>query len=275
MPRQHIKNREIGAEGLGKIKISRRSGLQRVDFREQHHRRKSACSQGKRCELGAGGEKTTGLFRRIQDQKRDKIQYHENADHDGNIIIGKDRRPQGEAVQKRLFLAHQTLQPQHDQREQDNAVQPHDVPAVRRHISRQRVENPEKAHAEIIGPAMPAQIPGKAQTRQTDFEHNPVAHKFDNISLGTQHQQPVKGAGQIVGVQRGEIHPHADVPAVQQAAAVGQLVLEFGEKRGVLVVHVRPQKTLLAEGENSPLGEYDNHHNHRHKKCRQQAVGWL
>ena len=70
------------------------------------------------------------------------------------LIVGKDGNPQGNAIQESLSFPYQRLDPQYDKRKQQNAVQPHDIPAVRRHISAQRIKNTEKCNAEILGPAV-------------------------------------------------------------------------------------------------------------------------
>ena len=46
MARDHIKNREIGADRLRKIEISGSCGLEREDLRKENHCRQAACGQG-------------------------------------------------------------------------------------------------------------------------------------------------------------------------------------------------------------------------------------
>ena len=77
--------------------------------------------------------------------KCDEIKHQKQAGHDGNIVVGQKWRPKGSRNEHSLLFPHKTLQSVNDQREEENAVQPHDIPAVRRHISGQRIENPEKS----------------------------------------------------------------------------------------------------------------------------------
>ena len=82
---------------------------------------------------------------RLTNKKRDEIKHQKQAGHDGNIVVGQNGKPKGHAVEHSLLFPHKTLQSVNDQREEENAVQPHDIPAVRRHISGQRIKNPEKS----------------------------------------------------------------------------------------------------------------------------------
>jgi hypothetical protein len=65
---------------------------------------------------------------------------------------------------------------------------------------------------------MLSKIPGKSKACQADLQHDPIGHKLNDQALWTEDQQPVKGACQIVGVQGGKIHPHANIPAVEQTS---------------------------------------------------------
>ena len=188
------------------------------------------------------------------------------------IIIGKNGQPQCNAVQQTLFFFYQSLQPQHNQREKKNAVQPHNIPAVCRHVSGKGIKYAEKSNPEIFDPVVAAEIIGKACTGQTGFKHDHVCHKFNDIRLWTQYNKPVERAGQIIGIKGGKINAHSDVPAVEKTASAGQLVSELRKKRSVLMIHVGPQKRLLAKGKNPPLGKNDDHNDDRNKKSRQNSV---
>ena len=135
MPCQHIENREIHLKGLWKVEISRRGSLKRRDLRQQHRRGKRAGEQRIPRKLKRDHRIILPSLPPLQKQKADKIQDHEHADHDGYIIIGQDRKPQHDTVKISFFLMNQPLQAQHDEREQENAVQPHDIPAIGRHVA--------------------------------------------------------------------------------------------------------------------------------------------
>ena len=126
-----------------------------------------------------------------QNQKGSKIDHHENTNHDRNVIVGQDTKPQTNTVHKPILFLHQPLQSKHDQGEQKNTVQPHNVPAVGGHIAGQGIKDPEKSNAKIISLTVLFQIIGKGQPRKTDLQHNPVGHKLNDQLLGTQKQKPV------------------------------------------------------------------------------------
>ena len=52
-------------------------------------------------------------------------------------------------------------------------------------------------------------------------------------------------------------------------------MLELREERGVLMIHVRPQKAPLAEREDPSLGKYADHNEHRDKKRDLKTVSRL
>ena len=150
----HIKNREILGKGLRKTHIARCRHLQGKNFRKQHHRCQASRQQRIHSKLKAAANEFLPVHLLIQHQQGYEIQHHKNAGHDGDIIIRKNGHAERQAVKYSFSIFHQPLQPQNDQREQNNAVQPHNVPAICSHIARQGVKDTEKCHTKIVGPAM-------------------------------------------------------------------------------------------------------------------------
>ena len=136
MTRDHIENRKILGKCLWKAHISGSSHLQGKDLRKQNYRRQTTRQQGIHCKLESAPNKFFPVHVLIQNQQGDKIQHHKNAGHDGDIIIGKNGHAKRQAVEHSFSVFHKPFQSQNDQWKQDNAVQPHDIPAVSRHISR-------------------------------------------------------------------------------------------------------------------------------------------
>lgn len=52
----------------------------------------------------------------FQNKKCDEIKHQKQAGHDGNIVVGQNRKPKGHAVEHSLLFPHKTLQSVNDQR---------------------------------------------------------------------------------------------------------------------------------------------------------------
>ena len=145
MAGDHIEDREIGSPRLWEIKVAGCRTLERTDLRQQNSHRESAGKQGVDSKPRTALHVFSYRSRFFQNKKCDEIKHQKQAGHDGNIVVGQNGKPKGHAVEHSLLFPHKTLQSVNDQREEENAVQPHDIPAVRRHISGQRIKNPEKS----------------------------------------------------------------------------------------------------------------------------------
>lgn len=80
-------------------------------------------------------EKGSSFAEGIEKIYKQFVKTLEDAGHDRDIIIGKDRKSKKKAVCHSLSLFDQMLKRQHNQWEDHDTVEPHDIPAVRRHIS--------------------------------------------------------------------------------------------------------------------------------------------
>ena len=98
MSGNHIKNGEIGGNGLGEIKIPGSSCLKRVYLRQQHNRSQSPGQKGIYSKADTGHRQSPQSLRRVYDYLGNDIDDHENTYHDGYIIIGKDGKSQGNTV---------------------------------------------------------------------------------------------------------------------------------------------------------------------------------
>ena len=154
MAGNHVKNRKILGKCLRKTHVARSGHLQGKNLRKQHYRRQTSGQQGIHRKLKPASHKFLPVHLLIQHQQGNEIQHHKYAGHDGDIIIGKNGQPQCQAVEHSFSISDQPLQAQNNERKQDDAVQPHDIPAVGRHISGQCVEDTEKGNTKIIGPTV-------------------------------------------------------------------------------------------------------------------------
>ena len=137
MSGKHIKNRKIGTDCFRKIKFSRGSHLKGIDLRKEHHCRQSSCHQrikSKLSDIYCIILKFLSLST-FQNQKSSKIYHQKNTYHNRNVIVGKNTYTKTNTVKHSLSFLNQPLQPQHNDRKQKNAVQPHDIPAIGRHVA--------------------------------------------------------------------------------------------------------------------------------------------
>ena len=189
----------------------------------------------------------------LRQNQNEEIQHEEHAGHDGNIVVGQDRKSQCNTVQKRLLFENKAFQTQHDDWEDQDAVHPHNVPAVSGQIAGKRIKNTEEADGKMLRPAMLSEIPGKCQSAKTDFYDNQICHKFNHAGLGNDQQHPVDRARQIIGVQRRKVRACTDVPGIEQAVTGGELCAELLKEGGVLMIQVRPQETGISKGIPLPI----------------------
>ena len=191
MARKHIKDRKILREGLWKRRTSRCRWLQGKNLRQKHNRRQTSRQKRITRKLKQASDKFFKCHLLLQNQKRNHIEDEEHAGHDRDIIIGKDRKSKKKAVCHSLSLFDQMLKRQHNQWEDHDTVEPHDIPAVRRHISWQCIKNAEKYDSKILRLAVMSQIIGHAPTAESDFYDNRDRHKFNHILCRTEKNQPV------------------------------------------------------------------------------------
>ena len=87
MAGDHVEDREVGTPGLRKIKIAGRRTLKCADLRQQHRRRKPTGEQG----IDPKPDTVLPIFfdgtRLFHDQERDKVEHHEQAGHNGDIVV--------------------------------------------------------------------------------------------------------------------------------------------------------------------------------------------
>ena len=268
---EHVNDGEVALKGLREGGLRRGRLCERHDLRKEDDSRQGSRKEGKQ-------RKQDDLFSEffsvliIQETNDGKIDHQEDADHDGDIVVGENGKPQGNAVEIRLSFPDHNLQSQHNQRKEPDTVQPHDIPAVGSHEAGQGIECAEEPGAQPHTLRVALQIPGKGKSRQSGFDHHHGGHKFYHMIMGTEEHQPVEGARQIVGVKGHKIGAQSDVPAVQETSSGTQLVPEFLHEGGILMVHVQPEITFVPEGPDAAGRKYHHQHNDRYKKSEKQTV---
>ena len=87
LPREHIDDREVLRRSLREVKVTRRRHLQRIDLRQQRHRRQSARNQRVEPEAQNTKSHDTCIPDALEDIEADEVDDHEDAGHDGNIVV--------------------------------------------------------------------------------------------------------------------------------------------------------------------------------------------
>ena len=182
---KHVNDGEILRCRLRKGEVTRSRHLQGIDLRQQRHCGETACDQR--------------IYRKTQDAEADlprrphalqyiktkKIDDHEDTGHNGNIIIGKNGEAKGQHIKHAALSPHQLFQSQHDQWKQNDAVQPHDVPAVGGNITGHGIQNRKDRTAQVTLREAMTKIKAHAHTGKTDLDDDHIGHKLQDQSLRT------------------------------------------------------------------------------------------
>ena len=246
VPCDHIKEGKIEGQRVRKIKFTEVCQVKRRIFRNEKHGRQSSRKEREEGKPDSrGAHLSQGHVR--ADELQQEIQHQENADHDGNIVVGENAQRQADAVELIFSLLYQSLQAHRDQRKQDDAVQPHHIPVVGRQEAGKCIKNGEGNQHEALRFKMAGQIKAEGKAAQTDFQSHQPGHEFDQVLIGHQNHQPVDGARHIITVQREKIGAYPHIPGIEKAVPAFQLALHFGEKGDILVIHVGMHEALIPE----------------------------
>ena len=180
MSGKHIEYREIGRQRFWKGAARRSGSHQCVRGRQQQDCSQTAGNQRIQSEASALYQELLQRHMRKHDHQADKVQEHKDAQHDGDIVVGKNRQSQRDAVQERAVLFHQALQSEENQRCQPQAVQPHDIPAVGGHVSAQRIADAEESNPYVICVIAFSEIPCHGESAQADLQNNQICHELDD-----------------------------------------------------------------------------------------------
>ena len=268
VPGQHVDDRKILGDGLGEAElIGSRIGQGR-DLREKEHRRKASGQKAAGCKAQAPAQEGREALRLMQDIQGQEIDHQEQAGHNGDIVVGQDAESQGPGIKSPPLLLHQKLQSPYDQGEQNDAVQPHEVPVIGCHIAGKGIEDAEEGGAEVPGPEPVPQVPGHGKARKAQLSHHHHRHELDDIGLGTEDHKPVQGTCQIVGIEGRKVDSQSHVPAVKEGASGAELLLKLRKEGRILVIHIRPEEALFPEGEDAVTDQYRHKDQHQSEKGR-------
>ena len=101
----HVEDREVRLPFLREVHVAKVRGHKRADLRHEEDGRKRSRKERPKREFPDHGK--AALLRKEQ---IDEVQDEKQADHDGNIEIGKNAKGERKDVKSRLPLVHQPLQ---------------------------------------------------------------------------------------------------------------------------------------------------------------------
>ena len=269
---QHVHNGEILLHGVRKAGICRSGSLQRTELRNQQNCRETSRQEGAKTEAQTG-QSSRPPVHGLQHQLAEEPEHQEEADHDGNVVVGQDAEPQTEHVHHRALSPYEALQSQHHQREQEDAVQPHQVPGIGGHVAAHGIEHTEDGTADIQLTVMSSEIHGTGEAGETDLQNNHIGHELDDQCLRQQHHQEIQRTGQVVGIEGGEIDAQTHVPGIEKRSPVLQLVLKLRKEGGILMVHIRAEKGSAPAGIDTLRIKNHQHGHNRYQKS--QKIGIL
>ncbi len=279
MSGQHVDHGEIGGQRRGKFGAGRGCGFQGIGNRHQQYGSQSPGQKriaGKTqthpyifFPTGARGFALcclTGRERGMLNHQADEIQYQKQAQHNGNIVVGKNRKGQGNAIEKPLLFLHQIPETGENQRRQPDAIQPHNVPAVGCHVAGQGIGHGKEQGKETGMFKSAAQIDRHGKSRQTCLKDNEIGHKVNDACLGQKYQKQLKRTGQIIGKQGEKVRTQTNLPGIKKAAAVLQLFCKLGKERRILVIHIGAEKTPGSKGIDSLYRKNNQQGTHRQQE---------
>ncbi len=204
---QHFQHGEIGRKSLREGRVGGCGHLQGLHLRKQDDHGDAGCQEGIEGELedllrvvhkDGALDQTVGVHafdlfttHRSDEEERQEVEDQGQADHDRNVVVGKYAEGQADAVHQAFILVDQTFQSQNDDREQDQTVEPHDVPAVCCHVTGECVEGRKKRDTQMVGTGVLTQVPGKGETAERDLQNDHVTDELDNEFHRTQEEEPV------------------------------------------------------------------------------------
>ena len=103
-------------------------------------------------------------------QESRKIKKQKEADHDTDVVIGKNGQGKAQRIEGRIALLHKNLQSQKNKRKE--AIEPHHIPGICGDISGQRIKHPEKRCRIIISPKMLSKVDGSREAGKGNLQDN-------------------------------------------------------------------------------------------------------
>ena len=197
-----------------------------------------------------------------------EIKDQKDEDHDGYVIVAKYGSAEGNDIETAVSVINQTLRPHHDQREEENTVQPHMAPHIGRRKAAQCVKLGEKHGRDRPFPAPVFEIISHGKAGQGYFENDQDLKHFQHHAGRKQENDQIDRGGQIVSHHRPEIKAQAAMPGIEKTFPAADLVVQLGNKRHILVIRIDDRRRMVAKRPHAHgrIGR-DHNQNGQYKSC--------
>jgi len=88
------------------------------------------------------------------------------------------------------------------------------------------------------------------------------------VSFRAENDQPVRRACQIVDIQSQKVGADTGIPGIEETLSIFQFMIEFHQKRKILMVHINMQERTVAKWIDFTDGEDYQHNDSRNKKSK-------
>ena len=238
---------DVQAEGGGEFVDTGLGGLQRRQGRQLQDGRHADGDGG---EQGDPAKVPKELFPAAPaaDLIDEKQQKYKDAGKQSDIVIGINGLEQGQGIQQEFLIPQKANHSQHHQRQKGEGIQPHNVPLKAQSPGAQAIKGTEHGNGQVIPAKYLFQEKGKERSREAQLHRYQQREKFQQEILRHKHAEQIQRRGQIIGDQPQVIHAHSHAPGIEQALAPENGPAELHKEGIVLVVHIRIQHGVFAEG---------------------------
>ena len=198
----------------------------------------------------------------------EKQQQHKNAGKETDIIVGQDGKAEGHGIQTHFPFLQQCQGTEGNQGQQGEGIQPHDIPLITQRPGAQGVKAAEHGNRQIAPAEAALQEQGKKQAGKAQLHRHQQGEILQQPTFRYHDAEQIQRRGQIIGDETQIIHTQTHAPAVEQRVTAAQGAAEGNKKRIVLMVHIRIEHGILAEGL-IPADEHHHQHSHERKSERQ------
>ena len=199
-------------------------------------------------------------------------QHHKNAYHIADIVIGRNRESEGDAIKKRAAAVKHFIQTVNNQRQQHKAVQPHHVPRIGDEVGRQRIGD-RKPHGTVVFLFENALAKnGKGRARRGDFQHLNQGNGLGQIVARKKQRNDIEGAAQIIGDQRKQSAPHAHAVRIRERVERPDLFTHQRKEGGILVMHINNHHRFFPEGINAQRGVANGYRAEGQQRCHPDVI---
>ena len=178
----------------------------------------------------------------------EEVEHREDADHEADVVIGKQNKSQRDGVQDWPSMADQALKPQHHKRQQHHGIHPHGIVLHDNAIGGKGIKQ-RKADCHHVGwAAAVMQKDAEAEPGDTAFEDEHDKQCLKKILLGENGNKPGKGGGEIVGEYTQKLSAKRTGEGVQDTAVAMQDGTKAGKELHVLAVQIQNKDRAFAKG---------------------------